>query len=157
MMAAAGAALLRSVATKMARAPPRLPSALERHGRLSTGSRFSTSTGSTPQPANQGPQTHNQEVPSSLGYRAIVAFNEAASIVTFFLWGGIAFMHFSVSPALDRIEADLDAQRQSWASLREETKKSHERTRAILVSNKESQIEATDVFEGKRITGIGTK
>ena len=53
MMAAAGAALLRSVATKMARAPPRLPSALERHGRLSTGSRFSTSTGSTPQPANQ--------------------------------------------------------------------------------------------------------
>ncbi|EES16795.2 uncharacterized protein LOC110429612 [Sorghum bicolor] len=157
-MAAAGAALLRSVATKMARAPPRrLPSALERHGRLSTGSRFSTSTGSTPQPANQGPQTHNQEVPSSLGYRAIVAFNEAASIVTLFLWGGIAFMHFSVSPALDRIEADLDAQRQSWASLREETKKSHERTRAILVSNKESQIEATDVFEGKRITGIGTK
>ena len=53
IMAAAGAALLRSVATKMARTPPRLPSALERHRRLSTSSRFSTSTGSTPQPANQ--------------------------------------------------------------------------------------------------------
>jgi len=51
IMAAAGAALLRSVATKMARAPPRLPSALERHGLLPTSSRFSTSTGSTP-PAN---------------------------------------------------------------------------------------------------------
>jgi len=59
MAMAAGAALLRSVATKMARAPPRLPSALDHHGRLPTSSgglwlsRFSTSTGGAmPPPAN---------------------------------------------------------------------------------------------------------
>jgi hypothetical protein len=88
-------------------------------------------------------------------FRAIVAYNEAASIAAFYLIGGIAFMHFSVSPSLDRIEADLDARCQAWGTMGEEIKKSHERTRAILGSNKESQIEATDVSEGKRITGIG--
>lgn len=63
-------------------------------------------------------------------------------------------MHFSVSPALDRMQADNDAEYQKWVSVRQDVKKIRERrTRAILLSNKESQIEATDVSEG-RITGI---
>ncbi|KAF0923104.1 hypothetical protein E2562_003328 [Oryza meyeriana var. granulata] len=149
----AGAALLRSVATRtMALAPPRLPSALEHHGRLpaSSGgpwlSRFSTSTGSTPPSVNlRGPQTHNKELPS--WYRPLVAFNKGLDMAILLMFAGFAYVHFCVNPALDRMEANLDAQLQASVTMREEIKKSHERTRAILHSDKESQIEATDVSE----------
>ncbi|KAF0923106.1 hypothetical protein E2562_003329 [Oryza meyeriana var. granulata] len=69
------AALLRSVATKMARAPPRLPVPTISGGGLCLPSRFSTSTGgSTPSSANlRGPQNYNKEVPSGSEWHGFIA------------------------------------------------------------------------------------
>lgn len=90
-MAMAGAAFLRSVAAKTAaRAPPRLPSALEErlqhHGLLLPTSsnrlwlsRFYTSTGSTGPTNRRGPQTHNKGFLNDEEWdRVKVAFIEAA-------------------------------------------------------------------------------
>lgn len=147
---AAGAAVLRSVATKMARAPPRLPTS---SGGLCLPSRFSTSTGGSIPPSAKlrGPQPQDNKVPSG---RAIVGFNEAAPIAASFLFGGFIYVHFIVNPALDRIEADMDAQLQALVTMREEMKKSDERTRAMLLSNNESQTEAAYVYEGQGMENL---
>ncbi|XP_066355257.1 uncharacterized protein [Miscanthus floridulus] len=171
MAMAAGAALLRSVATKMARAPPRLPSALQHHGhglpptssnRLWLSGFSTTSTASTPPPTNlRGPQTYNKKVPDGNEWDWFIAgVKDAAPKAAYSLvFSGFAFIYFYVIPALDRIDAKLDAQRVAWVTMREEIKKDHERTRAVLLSNKESQIEARDVVgkfsEGQRIHASG--
>ena len=93
-------------------------------------------------------------------FRFIAGVKDAAPKAAYSLvFSGFAFIYFYVIPALDRIDAKLDAQRVAWVTMREEIKKDHERTRAVLLSNKESQIEARDVVgkfsEGQRIHASG--
>ncbi|XP_066336537.1 uncharacterized protein [Miscanthus floridulus] len=138
-MAAAGAALLRSVATKMARAPPRLPSALERHGRLPASSRFSTSTGSTPQPANlRGPQTDLKKVRSGSEWdRVKTAAIEATTTCAFLtVVGGVIVICGWVNPALDRITANLEASNRLDMEIMDEIKRGHQRIREQCGSSK---------------------
>jgi hypothetical protein len=74
--------------------------------------------------------TANQHQPSATSQtnRLKDAAPKAAYAMVF---SGFAFIHFYVIiPALDRMEAQLEAQEAAWATMREEIKKSHERTDA---------------------------
>ncbi|XP_066359418.1 uncharacterized protein [Miscanthus floridulus] len=155
-MAMAGAAFLRSVAAKTARATPRLPSALEErlqhHGLLPTSSnriwlsRFSTSTGSTPPTNLRGPQTHNKEVPSGSEWDwAKAAFKEAAPNAAFLLvFSGFSFMYLWLNPEQGRIQANLDAISIKRSARIVEMQQKNERLRAALLDCKRSQIEPRD-------------
>ncbi|CAD6258845.1 unnamed protein product [Miscanthus lutarioriparius] len=136
----AGAAILRSLATKtMARAQPRLPSALEHHGRLPTSSgglwlsRFSTSTGgSMPPVANlRGPQTDIKKVRSGSDWdRVKTAAIEATTTCAFFtVVGGVIVIYGWVNPALDRINANLEASNRLDMEIMDEIKRGHQRIR----------------------------
>ncbi|XP_066336536.1 uncharacterized protein [Miscanthus floridulus] len=162
MAMAARAALLRSVATKMARAPPRLPSALDHHGRLPTSSgglwlsRFSTSTGGAmPPPANlRGPPTYNKKVPSGNGWDCFKGgiINAAPMAAYCMVFGGFTFIYFYVIPTLDRIDAKLDA-------FNKEMKQQRNERRHAALDSMGSQIEARDVVgefsKGQRIQASG--
>ncbi|XP_021316427.1 uncharacterized protein LOC110435305 isoform X2 [Sorghum bicolor] len=167
---AAVAALRRSVVTKMARAPPRLPSALDRHGRLPTSSggplvsRFSTSTGgsgSTPPPDNlRGPQTYNNKLSSGNAWHAFMAgVNDAAPKAAYALvFCGSAFIYFYVIPALDRITTQMEALRHNLRALNEEMNKQNEHE---ALNSMGSQIEVRDevgeFFKGQRIQASASR
>ncbi|XP_066359398.1 uncharacterized protein [Miscanthus floridulus] len=168
MAAGAGAALLRSVATKMARAPPRLPSALDHHGRLPTSSgdlwlsRFSTSTGSTPSSANlRDPQTYNKKIPSGNEWDWFIAgVKDAAPKAAYGLvFSGSIFIYFYVIPALDRINAQMDALCDKLNAFNKEMEQQQNERGHAALDSMGSQIEARDEVgefsKGQRIQASG--
>ncbi|RLN05228.1 hypothetical protein C2845_PM13G23730 [Panicum miliaceum] len=149
----AGAALLRSAASKIVRTPPRLlvQEGLQHHGRRLLGrgpsyrlSSYSTSGASTPPPTNlRGPQTHNKKVPNEWDWAKAAAMEFApkmAYVTTISCW---MFIYFWVNPKLDHIKEILDAAAIEKLAMRDEIKRCHKRI-CDLLDSKESQFEARD-------------
>ncbi|CAN6301621.1 unnamed protein product [Urochloa humidicola] len=162
----AGAALLRSAARKIARAPPRLlmQERLQHHGRRLEGqgpsnrlSSSSTSSASTPPPANHtGPQAYNRKVPNEWDWAKAAAVEIAPKIACCVALSSCMFIFFWVNPTMDRIKGGLDAISVERSAMLDEVKRSHQRMRSLLGSE-EGQIETRDlVGQDKEIDGQET-
>ncbi|PUZ52398.1 hypothetical protein GQ55_6G266600 [Panicum hallii var. hallii] len=153
----AGAALLRSAASKIVRAPPRLlvQEGLQHHGRRLLGrepsyrlSSYSTSGSSTPLPTNhRGPQTHNKKVFNEWDCAKAAAMEilpKAAYVMAFGSW---MFICFWVNPKLDQIKDMFETDTIEKLAMEDEIKRKHQRLCGLLDS-KEGQFEARDSVGG---------